>query len=44
MPEPSNDFRKALAAVVGAQGREATRTVRRSREHLLLGALTKRPA
>lgn len=43
MPENKNDFRKALAGVIDARGREATRSVARAREHLLLGALTKRP-
>jgi hypothetical protein len=43
MPESKNDFRKALAGVIDARGREATRSVARNREHLLLGALTKRP-
>ena len=43
MPESKNDFRKALGGVIEARGREATRSVGRSREHLLLGALTKRP-
>ncbi|CAN7491918.1 MULTISPECIES: hypothetical protein [Devosia] len=43
MPESKNDFRKALGSVIEARGREATRSVGRSREHLLLGALTKRP-
>jgi tRNA A37 threonylcarbamoyladenosine synthetase subunit TsaC/SUA5/YrdC len=43
MPENKNDFRKALAGVIDARGREATRSVSRAREHLLLGALTKRP-
>lgn len=44
MPESKNDFRKALSGVVEARGREATRRVARNREHLLLGALTKRPS
>lgn len=43
MPENKNDFRKALAGVIDVRGREATRSVARAREHLLLGALTKRP-
>ncbi|WP_291390526.1 hypothetical protein [Devosia sp.] len=43
MPENTNDFRKALSGVIDARGREATRSVSRAREHLLLGALTKRP-
>lgn len=43
MPESKNDFRKALSGVVEARGREATRRVATMREHLLLGALTKRP-
>ena len=43
MPENKNDFRKALAGVIDARGREASRSVSRAREHLLLGALTKRP-
>jgi hypothetical protein len=44
MPDPRSDFRQALASVVDARGREAPRTVTHRREHLLLGALTKRPA
>jgi len=43
MPESKNDFRKALGGVIEARGREATRSVMRAREHLLLGSLTKRP-
>jgi hypothetical protein len=43
MPDSKNDFRKALGGVIEARGREATRSVGRSREHLLLGAFTKRP-
>lgn len=43
MPETMNDFRKALSGVVEARGREATRSIGRSREHLLLGSFTKRP-
>lgn len=37
------NFSKALDAVVGARTREATRQVGRPNEHLLLGAITKRP-
>ena len=37
------DFRKALDGVVGARTREATRQLERRNEHLLIGALTKRP-
>lgn len=44
MPETKYDFRKALSGVVEARGREATRSVGRAREHLLLGSLTKRPS
>ncbi len=43
MPESKNDFRKALGCVIEARGREATRSTGRNREHLLLGAFTKRP-
>ena len=43
MPESKNDFRRALGSVIDARGREATRSVARSREHQLLGAITKRP-
>lgn len=43
MPEISNDFRKALSGLVEARGREATRSIHRTREHLLLGSVTKRP-
>ncbi len=43
MPDTKNEFRMALSGVVEARGREATRSVGRAREHLLLGALTKRP-
>jgi len=43
MPENRNDFRKALSGVVEARSREATRSIGRAREHLLLGAFTKRP-
>jgi hypothetical protein len=38
------DFRKALGSVIEARGREAVRSVGNRREHLLLGAFTKRPA
>ncbi|HVX73641.1 MULTISPECIES: hypothetical protein [unclassified Devosia] len=37
------DFRRALDGIVGARTREATRQLERRNEHLLLGALTKRP-
>ena len=43
MPDSKNDFRKALGGVIEARGREASRSVGRSHEHLLLGAFTKRP-
>ncbi len=43
MPEGRNDIRRALSSVIEARGREAVRSVGRSREHLLLGAFTKRP-
>ncbi len=43
MPETKNDFRKALGGVIEARGREATRSIGRNHEHLLLGAFTKRP-
>ena len=43
MPENKHDFRKALSGVVEARGREATRSIGRAREHLLLGSFTKRP-
>ena len=43
MPESKNDFRKALGGVIEARGREAVRSISRNREHLLLGAFTKRP-
>lgn len=43
MPESKNDFRKALIGVVEARSREATRSIGRTHEHLLLGAFTKRP-
>ena len=39
-----HDFRKALDGIVGARTREATRQLERRNEHLLLGALTKRPS
>jgi hypothetical protein len=44
MPESKNEFRMALGSVIEARGREATRSIGRVREHLLLGALTKRPS
>lgn len=37
------DFRRVLDGIVGARTREATRQLERRNEHLLLGALTKRP-
>lgn len=43
MPDNKNDFRKALGGVIEARGREAVRSIGRSREFLLLGAITKRP-
>jgi hypothetical protein len=43
MPDTKNNFRNALSSVIEARGREATRTVGRAREHLLLGSITKRP-
>jgi hypothetical protein len=43
MPETKTDFRSALSSVIEARGREATRSVGRAREHLLLGSITKRP-
>lgn len=43
MPETKNDFRQALSGVVEARSREATRSIGRAREHLLLGSFTKRP-
>lgn len=43
MPDSKHDFHKALGGVIEARGREATRSVGRNREHLLLGAFTKRP-
>lgn len=43
MPESKNEFRMALSGVIEARGREATRSVGRAREHLLLGSITKRP-
>ena len=43
MPENKMDPRKALSGVIEARSREASRSVSRSREYLLLGALTKRP-
>ncbi len=44
MPENNSDFRKALGSIIDARGREATRSIGKHREHLLLGALTKRPS
>jgi hypothetical protein len=44
MPEPRSDFRQALAGIVDARGRETARMATHRRVHLLLGALTKRPA
>jgi hypothetical protein len=44
MPESKPDFRKALDGVVHVRGREAVRRAGNRHEHLLLGALTKRPA
>lgn len=43
MPESKIDFRRALSSVLEARGRESTRSIKRSHEHLLLGAFTKRP-
>lgn len=43
MPESKNDYRKALGSVIDARGREATRSIGNRREHLLIGAFTKRP-
>jgi hypothetical protein len=43
MPDNKNDFRKALSGVVEVRGREATRSIGRAREHLLLGSFTTRP-
>lgn len=44
MPENENTFRKALGSVIEARGREVARTGAHHRQHLLLGALTKRPS
>jgi hypothetical protein len=43
MPESKNDFRQALSPVIEARGREATRRISARHQHLLIGALTKRP-
>lgn len=43
MPESKIEFRQALGSIIGANTREASRQPARRREHLLLGALTKRP-
>lgn len=43
MPESKIEFRQALGSVIEARSREAARQSVRHREHLLLGALTKRP-
>jgi hypothetical protein len=37
------DFTKAVDAIVGARGREATRQISRPYEFQLIGAITKRP-
>ena len=43
MPESKTGFRQALGSIIEARSREAARQALRHREHLLLGALTKRP-
>jgi hypothetical protein len=37
------DFSKAVDAIVGVRGREATRQISRPCEFQLIGAITKRP-
>lgn len=44
MPEAKTQFRQALGSIIAATSRETNRQPARRREHLLLGALTKRPA
>jgi hypothetical protein len=43
MPESKIEFRQALGGLIEASSREASHQPARIREHLLLGALTKRP-
>ncbi len=43
MTETKNDFRAALSAIVDAKSREARRQVGYRHQHLLIGAVTKRP-
>ena len=44
MPDSNHDFRRALGSVIEVRGREAGRSVGHRRQHLLIGALTKRPS
>lgn len=44
MPENKNAFRRSLDSVLEARSREVSRHIMHQRAHLLLGALTKRPA
>lgn len=44
MTDSKNDFRKSIEGIVGARTREATRQIGHRYEHLLIGALTKRPS
>jgi hypothetical protein len=43
MTSGQTDFRKSIEGVTLARGREVTRQISRTHEHLLLGAFTKRP-
>ncbi len=44
MPEIKNDFRQTLGAVIDLRSREVPRQTMHRRAHLLLGAVTSRPA
>ncbi len=43
MFDKPNSFQRTLSAVVSASGREARRQVDYRQQHLLIGAITKRP-
>jgi hypothetical protein len=43
MVEKPHSFQRTLSAVIAASGREARRQVEYRQQHLLIGAITKRP-
>lgn len=43
MIESKSDFRKALNAIVDVRARDTSRPADHRRQHLLIGALTRRP-